>query len=36
MSVEETLLFLDLCWPVVDRALALCYGKPGVEVTARP
>jgi hypothetical protein len=28
MSVEETLLFLDLCWPVVDRALALCYGKP--------
>lgn len=28
MSVEETLLFLDLCWPVVDRALAHCFGQP--------
>lgn len=36
MSVEETLLFLDLCWPVVDRALALCYGKTVPDVTARP
>ena len=36
MSVEETLLFLDLCWPVVDRALALCYGKTVTDVTARP
>jgi hypothetical protein len=28
MNVQETLLFLDLCWPVVDRALAHCFGKP--------
>ena len=36
MSVEETLLFLDLCWPVVDRTLALSYGKPVTDVSARP
>ena len=27
MSVQETLLFLDLCWPVLDRALAHCFGR---------
>lgn len=28
MSVRETLLFLNLSWPIIDRALAQCFGKP--------
>lgn len=28
MNVSETLLFLELCWPVLDRALAHCFGQP--------
>ena len=28
MSVGETLLFLNLAWPIIDRALAQCFGKP--------
>lgn len=28
MGASETLQFLELCWPVVDRALAHCFGQP--------
>lgn len=28
MNVRETLLFLNLCWPVFDRALAACFDAP--------
>lgn len=27
MSARETLLFLNLCWPVFDRALTVCFGR---------
>jgi hypothetical protein len=27
LSARETLLFLNLCWPVFDRALAVYFGK---------
>jgi hypothetical protein len=28
ISARETLLFLNLCWPVFDRAAAVCFGQP--------
>jgi hypothetical protein len=34
LSARETLLFLNLCWPVFDRALSVYFGK-AVEPAAR-
>jgi hypothetical protein len=36
ISPGETLLFLDLAWPVFDRALAACFGQPAALPVEKP